>query len=238
MKVLPQTFVLMLGLLITAGCENKGPVPEGDPSKTAAPQVGMTETTGAHPGAANPHDGTGDPHAGLGMGAPGSTVTGQPDGEGMIDVGAIAFKMPDAWSVQQPRSSMRRAQLGADGPQGPAELVVYFFGARGAGTAEENIERWVGQFSTKDGKPVTERKLDSLEVAGHDITRLEVAGTYSSGMGGPNQPDTPVADQRMIAAIVYTAGGPYYFKFLGPDETVAKHAETFDGLLSSIVAAQ
>lgn len=238
MKVLLQTLVLMLGLLVAAGCKDKGPVPEADPSKTPAPQVGMAETTGAHPGAANPHAGTGDPHAGLDMGAPGSAVAGQPNEEGMIDVGTIAFKLPDAWSVQRPQSSMRRAQLAAEGPGGPAELVVYFFGARGAGTAEENIERWVGQFTTKDGKPVTERTLESLKVAGHDITRLEVAGTYSSGMAGPNQPETPVGDQRMIAAIVYTAGGPYYFKFLGPDETVAKHADTFDGLLSSIVAAQ
>ncbi len=42
----------------------------------------------------------------------------------MIDVGAIAFALPDPWQAEAPSSAMRRAQLVAPGSAGPAELVV------------------------------------------------------------------------------------------------------------------
>lgn len=238
MKRFSNALVLLSGLLLAAGCQSKGPVPGGEtPSKGPAPQVGTTETTGAHPGAANPHAGMGDPHAGMGIDTPAPSPDVELDASRMLDIGAIAFKVPDAWQAQTPRSSMRRAQLVAQGDKGPAELIVFFFGPQGAGSAQDNIDRWVGQFTTPEGAPVTNPKIQSLEVSGQDVTRIEVAGRYASGMGGPGQAQAPSAGQRLIAAIVQTAGGPYYFKFLGPDATVTEQQAAFDALLASIVAA-
>jgi len=228
-----QVFVVSFSLLLAAGCQTKGPAPkEGSPSTGAAP-VGATETGGAHPGAAQ------DPHAGMGVtqtphGA--GAVSGQPDASGMIDVGDIAFKVPGEWQVQPPKSSMRRAQLAASGSAGPAELIVYFFGAQGAGTAEANVERWIGQFTNADGSPVSNAKKSSSKVAGFDVTKVEVAGQYASGMA-TGQPEAPQAGQRLIAAIVDTAGGPYYFKFLGPEATVTEQRAAFDDVIASVIAA-
>ena len=239
-----QVYVMSFALLLMAGCQNKGPTPkEGAPSNGPA-RVGTTETGGAHPGSAqDPHAGvapTEDPHAGMGstqnpQGA--GAVSGQPDESGMIDVGAIAFKMPGKWQVQQPKSSMRRAQLGAPGSAGPAELIVFFFGPQGAGTADANVERWIGQFSNADGSPVSDAKKSSSEASGFDVTKVEVAGQYAGGMNAAGQQQGALADQRLIAAIVNTEGGPYYFKFLGPSSTVMEHGAVFDELIASITSS-
>jgi len=233
MNQLLQVSVMALAFLLVAACQNKGPTPkEGAAANGHAPRVGTTETGGAHPGAA-----TQDPHAGMAPPqAPGATH-GRPDASGMIDVGAIAFKVPANWEAQPPKSTMRVAQVGAPGSAGPAQLIVFFFGPQGAGSAQDNIDRWIGQFTNPDGSPVTDAKRTSSKISGLDVAKVEVAGQFASGMGAPGQPQTAQAGQRLIAAIVSTGGGPYYFKFLGPSATVTENAAAFDELLASIVAA-
>jgi len=233
MNQLLHVAAIALALLLVAACQSKGPTPkEGAAANGHAPKVGTTETGGAHPGA-----GTQDPHAGMAMPQDPGATHGRPDASGMIDVGAIAFKMPTTWEAQPPKSSMRRAQVGAPGSAGPAQLIVFFFGAQGAGSAEDNIDRWIGQFTNPDGSPVSDAKRTSSKVSGLDVTKLEVAGQYASGMGAPGQPQAPQTGQRLIAAIVNTGSGPYYFKFLGPSATVTENAGAFDTLIASIVAS-
>jgi hypothetical protein len=152
----------------------------------------------------------------------------------VIDVGAISFKLPEKWSAQPPRSSMRRAEVSAPGSAGPAQLIVYFFGEQGAGSAQANIDRWVGQFSNADGSPVSNPKQSSSKVSGFEVTRLDVSGNYAGGMGPAGQQLPPQSDQRLIATIVETPGGPYYFKLVGPSATIAENAKAFDQLMASI----
>ncbi|MFW2389777.1 MAG: hypothetical protein ACN4G0_15670 [Polyangiales bacterium] len=238
-----QVVMMSSALLVGAGCQTKGPAPKE--GATPVPGVATTETTGAHPGGthSDPHAGMGvqnDPHAGIdmgqnpGMAAPPSTSP-LPDESGMIDVGAIAFKMPGEWGVEKPKSSMRRAQLSAPGSAGPGELIVYFFGAQGAGSAEANVERWVGQFKKPDGSPVTDSVQSHSKVAGMDVVRVEVSGQFAGGMGPQGLPQPTEGDQRMIAAIVNSVGGPYYFKLLGPNATIAENGKVFDALIASVV---
>ena len=225
---------LALALSFTAACRSKGPTPkEGSASKTPAP-VGSTETGGAHPG-----PGARDPHAGLAMpgAAPhGSTSSGTPDASGVIDVGAVAFKVPDQWQAQAPQSAMRRAQLVAPGSAGDAELIVYYFGAQGAGAAKANVERWIGQFTKPDGSPVEDAAETKTQIAGFDVVKVDVRGQYAGGMSPPGQAQAAKLDQRLLAAIVGTNAGPYYFKFLGPTATVTEQADAFDALLASLRA--
>jgi hypothetical protein len=231
MNQLLHVSVTALALLLVAGCQNKGPTPkEGGSSTDLAPKVGTNETGGAHPAV-----GTQDPHAGMATPQEHGAMHGQPDASGMINVGAIAFKVPAKWEAQQPKSSMRRAQVSASGSAGPAELIVFFFGPQGAGSAQANIDRWIGQFSNSDGSPVSDAKQGSSQISGLDVTKLEVAGQFASGMGAQGQPQAPQTGQRLIAAIVNTAGGPYYFKFLGPNASVTENAAAFDELIQSIV---
>jgi hypothetical protein len=227
-----RTIVMALALLLVAGCQNKGPTPkEGSPSTGPGP----TDTTAT--GAAHPAAGAQDPHAGLAPSQAPQGATGpggQPDSAGMIDVGAVAFKLPPGWDAQVPKSQMRRAQLSASGEAGPAELIVYFFGAQGAGSTEANIERWIGQFTAPDDSPTSDSKQGKGKNTRFEVTTVEAAGLYHTGMGASGK---PAADQRLLAAIVATDEGPYYFKFLGPDATVTAHRAAFDDVIASVVAA-
>jgi hypothetical protein len=157
------------------------------------------------------------------------------DAAGMLDVGAIKFAVPDAWRVEPPKSSMRRAQLKAEGEAGEAELIVYYFGPQGAGSTDENVKRWVGQFSGPGGAQATGAKVETIEVAGEVATRVDVSGQYTNTMMGEGS--TASAGQRLLGAIVPTGDGPYYFKFLGPEATVGAQAKAFDALLQSITPA-
>src|SRR3954453_21659963 len=77
---------------------------------------------------------------GLGLGADAPTQT--------IDAGGVTFQAPAAWKSTPPSGTMRRAVLRVQAVEGdtePAELVVTAFGG-GAGTVEENLKRWQGQF--------------------------------------------------------------------------------------------
>ena len=71
---------------------------------------------------------------------------------------------------------MRRAEFGVDGDDGTAGLVVYFFGNQGAGSAQANTDRWVGQFKNADGTPITASKPVTRKIAGLEVTQIEVAG--------------------------------------------------------------
>ena len=225
---------ILVALAIVVGCKSKGPVPGGQSPTTEAPKVATSETTGAHPGAANPHTGT-DPHAGLGSMAP-STTAPEVGEDGMLGIGAIKFEVPATWKVEPPTSSMRRAQLKAPGPGGEAELVVYYFGPQGAGTNDDNIERWVSQFKGPGGVPVEDAKVSTEKVAGEDVTLVDVSGQYTNTM--VQQGPATKADQRLMAAIVPSTDGPYYFKFLGPTKTVGAQATAFDQLIRSIALAR
>ncbi len=183
----------------------------------------------------DPRAAGGDPHAGLGIPPAGSGP--QLTDTGLLDIGAIALKPPEGWRVEPPSSSMRKAQMRAEGEAGPAELVVFYFGPQGAGSSQDNIERWVSQFTTADGKQVTDVDLKEVEINEHRVTRVEVAGRYANNMPMQGQQQAPVADQRLIAAIVSTVSGPYYMKFLGPNATVTAEREAFDAMLNSIVPA-
>ncbi len=238
-----HTFVITLSVLLLAACQTKGPTPK---EGSAVSPAGDAQAGSAQPGATgqDPHAGMAaknDPHAGMGMGmgkAPATdTNAGQPDSSGMIDVGAVSFKLPTKWEAQQPKSSMRRAQLSASGSAGPAELIVYFFGPQGAGSADANIERWVGQFSNADGSPVSDAKQSKAKVSTFEVTKVEVAGQYAGGMAAAGQAQAVQAGQRLLAAIVDTDGGPYYFKFLGPDATVIEQRGGFEEVIASVVSS-
>lgn len=238
-------FAIAFTISLTLGCQSKGPTP-----KDGAPGVGTAETSGAHPGAAaDPHAGLElkqDPHAGM---APGQDPHagqsphgapagfGKPDSSGMIDVGAVAFSLPPRWEAQQPKSSMRRAQVSAPGSAGAAELIVFFFGPQGAGSADANIERWVGQFTQADGSAISDANKTSGKTGNFEVSKVDVTGRFGGGMGASGQPGAAKSDQRLIGAIVSTPEGPYYFKFLGPSATVATHAAAFDNVIESLVLA-
>lgn len=221
--------VLGCALVAATGCKGKGP----SPSKSPAADTGDgAKTSGAASAPTNPHE-TGEiplqsPHGDR-------SPTDSPPPGGAVDLGAITVMPPASWRFENPTSSMRRAQFKVPGKAGEAELIVFFFGAAGAGTNQANTDRWIGQFKNDDGSPVTNAKPTETKIAGFDVTRVDVAGSFAGGMGATSPEQVP--GQRLLGAIIQTPGGPYYFKLLGPDTTVSENRDAFDRLLQSTVVS-
>lgn len=117
-----------------------------------------------------------------------------------------------------------------------AECVVYFFGAGQGGSVQANLDRWKGQFTTSDGKPVP-AKIAKAAVHGMPVTSIDITGEYS-GMGGPTAQTKTVANGfRLLGAIVEGPNGNVFLKFTGQADLVTRNEAKFKQLLDSFMKA-
>src|SRR5262245_10812734 len=118
--------------------------PRIDPRLAPDPAAGMASGTGeARAGDAvdpSPH------RAAPPVPATGGGRTPEKTDSGRVVIGPMTGAVPESWKVRPTTSGMRVAEWTIPGPDGDAELVVYHFGAGGAGSVEANLDRWVGQF--------------------------------------------------------------------------------------------
>lgn len=161
-----------------------------------------------------------------------------PPGEsaaGAGPAGRLVWDVPEGWRVEQPSSSMRRAQYRVTGPGGDAECVVFYFGPGQGGDAASNAARWAGQFSQPDGGSAEERmQTTRLETARLPVQLVEVTGTYDGGMTMTDQPAEPKPGYMLLGAIVEGSDAPWFFKFTGPEQTIRARRQEFVGLMNSI----
>jgi hypothetical protein len=149
---------------------------------------------------------------------------------GGSSVAGIHWAVPGRWSELPPRQ-MRYATYNAPAavgdPEG-GECGVFFFGSGQGGSVDMNIDRWIGQFEDA-GKPSRSVK----EVNGLKVTFVEVRGTYV-GMSGPMMPSQGKKENyRLLGAIVEAPEGSVFFKFTGPQKTVAAAEADFNALTGS-----
>jgi hypothetical protein len=163
----------------------------------------------------------------------------QPGAGGGDAVTELSWDDPPGWRREQPSSQMRRAQykvqhVGADAAD--AELTVITFGGGQGGGDEANIQRWLGQLEQPDGRPTSEvAQRRSLTAAGLNVLVVEAPGRIRGGMAMPGAAPPPAFDRgRLLAAIVQTPNGPWFFKLTGGDETVSGARAAFDAMLRSI----
>jgi hypothetical protein len=150
--------------------------------------------------------------------------------------GALTFDAPATWTSRPAASTMRVAEFvvpKAGGDREDGEVIVYFFGGSG-GSVEANVQRWIGQFQQPSGKAATAASRTTFDVGNLKVTTVDVSGTYVAEMrpGAAERHNKP--NFRMRAAVVETPRGPYFVKFTGPANTVAKASATFDEFLKSL----
>lgn len=156
------------------------------------------------------------------------------DGPATANTGALTWSVPDAWDEIPPATRMRHAQFVAPGDDGPAEVVVFYFGPGQGGGADANAERWAGQFSHPDGTPALDTLTKRLGETAHvRYLWVEAHGTYRN----PMTSDPPIADARLLAAIVEGPDANWFFKMTGPQATVEAHREAFQGWIESLRVA-
>ncbi len=149
----------------------------------------------------------------------------------------LVFTAQAGWIAEEPESAMRKAQYRLTNEEGDfehASLVVYHFG-ESAGSAEENIERWCGQFEQSDGRLSSEVATRSVrEIAGMTVHELRLGGRYVAETSPGSGEYLRKEDWLLLAAIVETKHGPYYVKLVGPAPTVERWEASYHAFLDSI----
>jgi hypothetical protein len=148
------------------------------------------------------------------------------------EAAGVKWTGPQGWKNEGSRP-MRAATYSvrvAQGDSGPAECVVYFFGAGSGGTVEANLDRWKSQFLI-NGQPAP-AKVEKRTIHGLTVTAISSAGDYT-GMSGPNAAPSNAHNFRLLGAIVEGPGGNLFVKFAAPARTVAANEKQFEALLSS-----
>lgn len=183
-----------------------------------------------HPPISGDGGGMGGGMMGMGMGMGGPGTPPEIDGT-TVTASGLKFEIDPAWTSETPSSGMRAAQFSVPAPEGggePAELVL-FQGI--GGSAQANIDRWIGQFS---GPGSDAAKQEHLDVGDFHVDVLDIQGTYDSGMmmgGGPKE------SQRMLAAVIEGPGGPWHLRLTGDIESVTPWEDEFRKLLETLEPA-
>ena len=108
--------------------------------------------------------------------------------------------------------------------------VVFEIRKMASGKADANVERWYAQFQSPTNKKSEKRTVNGLKVTLASVTGVFQKPKDPSQMSGPTE---PAPHYGMLAAIVETAQGPWFFKAIGPKATLDAHAANFDTFVAS-----
>lgn len=139
-----------------------------------------------------------------------------------VTVAGVTFSLPEFFEDTTSGRPMRAAEFripGTDDSGGSdGELVVFHFGPGQGGGAEDNIARWVRQFSAEPNTPPPQHGKGA--VGGFSLSWVKAFGTYTpASMGGG--PSAPIPASGLIGLIV--EGGPegsLFIRATGPIRTV------------------
>jgi hypothetical protein len=148
--------------------------------------------------------------------------------------GKLSLSVPGAWEKKEPSVRIIEAEYSvpaAEGDKNPGRLTIMAAG----GSIEQNIERWIGQFSQPGGKNAKDAvKREETKVDGQTVHFVDISGTFKD-QRGPFAPATVYEDHRMLAAIVSTEkSGRYFVKLTGPQKTIAASEEAFRKMIGSL----
>jgi|SRR5579871_960323 len=150
------------------------------------------------------------------------------------EAAGLRFTAPSSWRRVPAASDVRAAQWTlprASEAQEDADLVLFFFGRGKGGSAQDNLDRWYGQFREPDGSPPRDAAVLTIRtVHGLRVTEIDLPGTYAP-RGEEGQPK---GGFRLLAAIVEGDEGPWFFKAVGPAATIAQAKPAFEALLASL----
>ena len=150
---------------------------------------------------------------------------------------SLHFDVPTDWLKVETSAPTRLAQFTqprVDRDAEDAECIVYFFGGEG-GTVEANLERWTNQMLQPDDRQSADvATTTSYEVAGMQVTVLDVPGIYAAEVTPGSKMRYYKRGFRLRAAVVESPDGPFFFKLTGPDRTVSQWEPSFTALIESV----
>jgi hypothetical protein len=146
---------------------------------------------------------------------------------GPVELDKITLVAPAGWNRRKPSSGFVLAEFylpKAEGADKEGRLTVSTAG----GEIEANIDRWRSQFGNKpENESRRTTKADGLE-----ITLVDYSGEFTD-QRGPFAPAMPSPGSRMLAAIIPVDGELFFVKAVGPEKTIAEHADRFMAFVES-----
>ncbi len=76
--------------------------------------------------------------------------------------------------------------------------------------------------------------LDRGQRQGFSVWRAEIVGTYDGGMAMMDGQSKQLENWMLLAAIVESDSGPWFFKATGPKDTMNRERAAFESLLDSL----
>jgi hypothetical protein len=151
-----------------------------------------------------------------------------------VEIDGMRSTAPAAWTEQPVTGGPRFKQFTlprAGGDSADAELVIFHFGPGQGGSAEDNVARWKTIFEPPAGKTIEQVSATrTYKVGAVKVTAFAVSGTYLY-KARPIDPALKAERRpghRMIALVFESPKGPYFFRLVGPEKTVARHEKSFE----------
>jgi hypothetical protein len=159
----------------------------------------------------------------------------EPTIEVVVADGRLDFRAPKVWEQKKPRFNIVEAEFEAKSSKPDTTAARLTIMASG-GSIEQNLERWVGQFSQEDGSNTEDHtKQKEEKVNGMKVFLVDITGTYADSAGPFAGNATQRKGYRMLGAIVETkVAGNYYFKMYGPQATMDEHEKRFLEMVKSV----
>ena len=143
--------------------------------------------------------------------------------------GDFTFNRPAKWEWVESTSQMRKAQLKVTdaASKAIADVAFYYFGTRGAGGVQANVDRWLNQFT--EPKDQIKAKVEHTTIGKTKLTYVQAEGTYKSGMPGGST--TPMPGYALVGAILESDNGNVFVRMTGPKELVQSSLMDFKKMI-------
>ena len=145
-------------------------------------------------------------------------------------VETISYKAPHTWNVNKSEKQFRLLEITLDTGE-DFSLVVF---SNIQGTADQNIQRWIGQFKKDeliDDNIIVQK--DSLD--NKYITLLEMYGAYGvPNMANPSQEKVIKNDYGLLGGIIEFPNSLYFFKAVGINSIISENRDNFREFVYSI----
>ncbi len=154
--------------------------------------------------------------------------------------GKLLLPVPGEWKVVKPRSRIVQHEFSVAAAEGDEMAGRMTIMAAGGGV-QANIDRWVGQFQTAEGKPLGDdaKKIEEKKIGDQKVHTVDLTGNYQDSMRGPFGPKVNRPNYRMLAAIVpLKEQGTWFIKFYGPQATVKAAEKDFRAMVEGIKLAK